>query len=145
MKSEIVEQPKDTQKDKILLANNCVFSQQLFFGKNGKEALANEELSGVVSNVYAAMDEYTMQEAIKFVEYEQRFRKEESLSFRKECERIGGMFSMADYGVKNIYNDFKNRKPIKCHWDLGGRESQWEYNDKDELVHKLIENSTDAK
>lgn len=54
----IIDQPKDKVKDEILLKNNCVFSQQQFLGAKGAEALANEEVSGTVSDMYAAMDEY---------------------------------------------------------------------------------------
>lgn len=60
--TQISEQPTDKDKDKILLANNCIFSQQQFLGSKGKEALANEEVSGTVSNVYAAMDDFAAQE-----------------------------------------------------------------------------------
>ena len=68
MEQKIVEQPKCPKKDKILLANDCVFSQQQFLGSKGAVALANEEVSGVVDNVYKAMDEYALQEMVSLID-----------------------------------------------------------------------------
>jgi|SRR6185503_95561 len=120
---------KSKEKDEILT--------ECFFVWDGKESPEKYQ-----SWIHDAMEKYSekksREDAIGFVEYEHMFRKEESLWFHKECERIGGMFSLADYGVENIYNDFKNKKPIKCHWDLDGRESQWEYDENNKLIHKII-------
>jgi len=66
---KIIEQPKDKTKDAVLLKNNCVFSQKQFLGSKGAEALANEEVSGIVSDVYAAMDEYAKQQDIAFAKW----------------------------------------------------------------------------
>jgi len=66
--AEIIKQPKDEVKDKILLAHKCVFYQQQFFGKNGSEPLANEEVSGMVSDIYAAMAEFAKEEMISLIE-----------------------------------------------------------------------------
>lgn len=51
--------------------------------------------------------------SIAFLEYHRRFRLEEGVWFHRECEKLGGMFSLADYGIENIYDDFVARKPIK--------------------------------
>jgi len=51
--------------------------------------------------------------AIKFVAYVDRFRVEDNRWFKKECDRLGGMFTYYNGSTEQIYNDFINRVPIK--------------------------------
>ncbi len=59
------------------------------------------------------MDEWAANQSILFIEYHRRFRIEEGVSFKRECERIGGIFLISDVGVKKIYDRFFNGDPIK--------------------------------
>jgi len=96
-----------------------------------------------VEDVDEAMDEYAKQEAIRFIEYNEVFRREEGRWFRKECKRLGGMFSLADYGIENIYNDFVNKKPIKSvvPEDVPNTTAQWEYDENGKLTHVITKTS----
>lgn len=89
------------------------------------------------------MDEWAKLQSISFQEYHERFRREEGRFFKKECERLGGMFSLADYGVENIYNDFVAKKPIKS--AMLPVESFWQYDDKGELVHVITNEENKIK
>jgi len=79
------------------------------------------------------MEEYGKKQALKFFEYQRRFRTEEGYKFKKECERLGGIFSLADYGNHNIYDDMLNGKPIVSHMYPDG---QWEFHE-DKLRLKI--------
>lgn len=76
--------------------------------------------------------------AIAFLEYHEKFRREEGRFFKRECDRLGGMFTLADYGVENIYNDFIAKKPIKS--AILPVESFWQYDENDKLVHVVPTN-----
>lgn len=65
-REDIVVAPVDKVKDAILNAHNCIFSQQLYHGKNGTEPISNETVEGAVGDIYKAMDEYAKQEAIAY-------------------------------------------------------------------------------
>lgn len=81
------------------------------------------------------IEEYCKKKALKFYEYHSRFRKEEGYRYKRECDRIGGAFMLADYGIGNIYDDFINRKPIKCEWcDVEPMEYVLDENDDLQLV-----------
>ncbi len=74
---------------------------------------------------------FAKKRALDFFKYYEKFRREEHTAFKRECDRLGGIFSLADYGIENIYNDFISRKPIKCVWTP--TPMQWVLNEKDEL------------
>lgn len=59
------------------------------------------------------MDEWAAEQSVLFLEYHRRFRIEEGMAFKRECDRLGGIFSMADIGAKKIYEKFINGEPIK--------------------------------
>ncbi len=59
------------------------------------------------------MDEWSANQSILFLEYHRRFRHEEGVAFKKECDKMGGIFSLADVGVGKIYQKFFNDDPIK--------------------------------
>jgi hypothetical protein len=107
-----------------------------------KYEIVEKETSGVfdqkeldITGLSEAMDIYAKQVAIAFHGYEERFRKEQYIITRKAYEKAGGMFSSPGTPLESIYDDFINRKPIKCNWL--GVNGQWELdeNDKLNLIH----------
>lgn len=86
-----------------------------------------------MDDIYKAMSIHAKEKSILFIEYYEMFRREESRSFKKECDRLGGIFSFMGARPENIYNDFINRKPIKS--AMFDFDTFWQYNDKDELIH----------
>ena len=77
--------------------------------------------------------------ALKFFEYHNRFRKEEHVAFKRECDKLGGIFSLADYGIENIYNDYVSRKSIKCEWSPTPMQFELDENDNLQLVTQITE------
>jgi len=91
------------------------------------------------SYIFPAMATYAKQEAIAFIEYNNKFRREEGRWFKKECDKLGGMFSLADYGVENIYNDFVARKPIRSYL-IPDQETFWVFDETGKLIHSMDQN-----
>lgn len=100
-------------------------------------AILDAAAEGKLEDAERAIEQYGKKIALSFYEYHNRFRREEGVWFKKECDKLGGMFSLADYGINNIYKDFLERKPIKCYWGEKDRPHQWEFNDNGELVHVI--------
>lgn len=59
------------------------------------------------------MDDWAVGQSVLFLEYHRRFRIEESVKFKKACEEIGGIFSLADIGAKKIFEKFMKGESIK--------------------------------
>ncbi len=51
--------------------------------------------------------------AIKFVDYNDRYRLEFNRRFKKECDRVGGIFTTMYTSTGEVYDNFINRVPIK--------------------------------
>jgi len=132
----ITDQPKDKVKDEILLKNRCFFSQKQFLGSKGAKPLANEEVSGIVSDMYAAMDEYAgslisqrvYTEKITEIPKEilDQYARQEAIGFLNWCAAMGYEYSGPDhetgeplFGVlnggnqdaKTVYNEYLKSKP----------------------------------
>lgn len=87
-------------------------------------------LNPEVYYINKAMDIYSQQQALLFVEYRDRFKTEESRRVKKEADKLGGMFSWRGASDKNIYDLFISKTPIKSEMNQG---YNYQYNDKDEL------------
>jgi hypothetical protein len=79
-----------------------------------------------------AMDEWARVMVVRFQHYLEKFRIEERRSVKKEQDRIGGMFSWIGKKVEDVYDDFIEKKPIRCY--LLPEPTYWQYNDKGVLA-----------
>lgn len=82
--------------------------------------------------IYKAMDEYAKEIAIGFIEYYEKFRREESRWWQRQT-REHGMVTWVGQEEKEIYDDFINKKPIKCY--ILPTDTFWQYDESGRLRH----------
>ncbi len=102
---------------------------------NVNYATENEAVQAVAKSIERLVADENKRVALRFFEYHNRFRKEEHVAFKRECDKLGDIFSLADYGIENIYNDYVNRKPIKCEWSPTPMQFELDENDDLKLVN----------
>jgi hypothetical protein len=85
--------------------------------------------------IHTLLDEYAKSVAIGFIEYHDKFRREEGRWAQREYKKAGGIFTWMGKDVTDVYDDYINKKPIESYLAPEGIVSFWSYNDKGQLVH----------
>lgn len=86
------------------------------------------------SNIEQMLDEYAKSQAISFIEYHEKFRREEGRWAGQAYKKAGGIFSWVGEDTSKIYDAFVEKKPIKSYL-IPDQETFWQYDDNGRLIH----------